>query len=252
MIDQFISSGEAKWLRMSGLVLLLPHGYEGQGPEHSSARLERYLQLCAEDNLQVCNLSTPANYFHALRRQMHRSFRKPLIIMTPKSMLRAKLSSLADMGPGSVFQPVIGETAALAADAKIRRVLLCTGKLCHELAAARTERKIDDVAIVRVEELYPFPAERLAQELRRYPNAEVVWTQEEPENMGAWLFMDRRIEGVLSGLDVKAKRPRYVGRPESAATATGSARRHAVEQAAVIETALAPEKASAAASAKAA
>jgi 2-oxoglutarate dehydrogenase E1 component len=239
IIDQFISSAEAKWLRMSGLVMLLPHGYEGQGPEHSSARLERYLQLCAEDNLQVCNLSTPANYFHALRRQVHRGFRKPLIITSPKSMLRAKLSNLADMGPGTSFHRVLGETEKLVADSKVRRVVLCTGKLYHEILAARTERQIKDVALVRVEQLYPFPVNALSKELQRYKNAEVVWCQEEPENMGAWTFLDRRIEAVLDTLSVKSKRPRYVGRPASASPATGSMKRHVKEQAAVVDGALA-------------
>jgi 2-oxoglutarate dehydrogenase E1 component len=240
IVDQFIASAEAKWLRMSGLVMLLPHGFEGQGPEHSSARLERYLQLCAEDNIQVCNISTPANYFHVLRRQLHRSFRKPLIIVTPKSLLRAKLSTLAEMGPGTSFHRVIAESETLVADKKIRRVVLCTGKLYHELLAARTERKIDDIALVRVEQLYPLPTNALSKELSRYPNAEVVWCQEEPENAGAWNFIDRRLEKLLGGLNMKAKRPRYVGRPEAAAAATGSMKRHVAEQAAVIAGALAP------------
>ena len=180
IIDQFVSSGEAKWLRMSGLVLLLPHGYEGQGPEHSSARLERYLQLCAEDNIQVCNLSTPANYFHALRRQMQRSFRKPLIIMSPKSLLRAKLSTIAEMAEGTSFKPVYGETGSRTSDRKIRRVVLCSGKIFHELLAQRTERRIEDVALLRLEQLYPFPIGALSAELLRYPNAEVVWCQRSP------------------------------------------------------------------------
>ncbi len=238
IIDQFITSGESKWLRMSGLVMLLPHGYEGQGPEHSSARLERYLQMCGEDNIQVCNLSTPANYFHALRRQIHRNFRKPLIIMSPKSLLRAKLSTLADMGPGTTFHRVIGETEALVTDDKVKRVVLCTGKLYYELLARRTERKIQDVALVRIEQLYPFPVNALGKELERYPNAEIVWCQEEPQNMGAWTFVDRRIEGVLTGLNGQAKRASYAGRPESAATATGSMKRHTKEQADLIDQAL--------------
>jgi 2-oxoglutarate dehydrogenase E1 component len=238
MIDQFITSGEAKWLRMSGLVLLLPHGYEGQGPEHSSARLERYLQMCGEDNIQVCNLSTPANYFHALRRQIHRNFRKPLIIMSPKSLLRAKLSNLADMGPGTTFHRIFGEAEAIAPDAEVKRVVLCSGKIYYELLAQRTERKIDNVALLRIEQLYPFPLNALGKELRRYPNAEVVWCQEEPKNMGAWTFVEDRIEAVLSGVDIAAKRPRYAGRAESAATATGSAKRHAKEQADLVDQAL--------------
>ncbi|MEA2755085.1 MAG: 2-oxoglutarate dehydrogenase component [Aliidongia sp.] len=238
MIDQFITSSEAKWLRMSGLVMLLPHGHEGQGPEHSSARLERFLQMCAEDNIQVCNLSTPANYFHALRRQIHRNFRKPLIVMAPKSMLRAKLSALADMGPGTAFHRIFGETEALAADTEIKRVVLCSGKIYYELLAERTQRKIDNVALLRVEQLYPFPANALGRELKRYAGAEIVWCQEEPKNMGAWTFVDRHIEGVLCGLDIAAKRPIYAGRPSSAATATGSAKRHAREQTDLIDQAL--------------
>jgi 2-oxoglutarate dehydrogenase E1 component len=238
MIDQFITSSEAKWLRMSGLVLLLPHGYEGQGPEHSSARLERYLQMCGEDNIQVCNLSTPANYFHALRRQIHRNFRKPLIIMSPKSLLRAKLSNLSDMGPGTNFHRIFGEVETLASDAEIKRVVLCSGKIYYELLAQRTERKIDNVALLRVEQLYPFPTKTLAKELQRYPNAEIVWCQEEPKNMGSWNFVDRRIEATLAGIDIAAKRPGYAGRAESAATATGSAKRHAKEQADLIDKAL--------------
>ena len=238
MIDQFITSSEAKWLRMSGLVMLLPHGYEGQGPEHSSARLERYLQMCGEDNIQVCNLSTPANYFHALRRQIHRNFRKPLIIMSPKSLLRAKLSNLADMGPGTNFHRIFPEVEGLVADAEVKRVVLCSGKIYYELLAQRTERKIDNVALLRVEQLYPFPFNALGKELKRYPNADIVWCQEEPKNMGSWNFVDRRIETVLAGLDVAAKRPAYAGRAESAATATGSAKRHTKEQADLIDRAL--------------
>jgi 2-oxoglutarate dehydrogenase E1 component len=238
IIDQFLTSGEAKWLRMSGLVMLLPHGYEGQGPEHSSARLERYLQMCGEDNIQVCNISNPANYFHVLRRQIRRSFRKPLIIMAPKSLLRAKLSTLDEMGPDTNFHRVYGETGTLVAADKVRRVVLSTGKLYHELLAQRTERKIEDVALLRIEQLYPFPFNTLANELKKYPNADVVWCQEEPQNMGAWTFVDRRIETVLAGLAIKAKRPRYAGRKEAAATATGSMKRHVKEQADLIDAAL--------------
>jgi 2-oxoglutarate dehydrogenase E1 component len=242
MIDQFIASGEAKWLRMSGLVLLLPHGYEGQGPEHSSARLERFLQLCGEDNIQVCNLTSAANYFHALRRQVRRNFRKPLIVMTPKSLLRNPdvAAKLADMGPGTSFHRVFGEADKLAPDAKIRRVLMCSGKVYLDLLHARRERKIDDIAILRIEQLYPFPSKPLAEFAARYPNAEFVWVQEEPENMGAWSFVDRRIEKTLSSFDSKAKRARYVGRPEAAATATGLLKRHAAEQARLVDEALAP------------
>jgi 2-oxoglutarate dehydrogenase E1 component len=242
IIDQFISSGEAKWLRMSGLVLLLPHGYEGQGPEHSSARLERFLQICGEDNLQVCNLTTAANYFHALRRQVRRNFRKPLVIMTPKSLLRAPevASRLADMGPGTSFHRVLEEIDELAPDDKIRRVVLSSGKVYYDLLKARRERKIADVALLRVEQLYPFPFSVLGKAVARYRNAEFVWCQEEPENMGAWMFVDRRIEQVLAGLDVKAKRPRYAGRTASAATATGLHGRFVAEQKKLVDDALAP------------
>jgi 2-oxoglutarate dehydrogenase E1 component len=241
IIDQFLSSGEAKWLRMSGLVLLLPHGYEGQGPEHSSARLERYLQLCGEDNMQVCNLTTAANYFHALRRQIRRSFRKPLVVVTPKSLLRAKevMSPLADMGPGTTFHRIIGESAAIAPDDKVRRVVLASGKVYFDLAKARAEKGDDGVALVRVEQLYPFPFTSLGKVLQRYRSAEVVWCQEEPQNMGAWNFVDRRIERVLAGLDIAAKRPRFVGRAEAASPATGLFKRHTQEQAQLVGDALA-------------
>ena len=240
IIDQFICSGESKWLRMNGLVMLLPHGYEGQGPEHSSARLERYLQLSAEDNWQVINPTTPANYFHALRRQMRRSFRKPLIVMTPKSLLRHKecVSTLADFGPGSSFRRILAETDQLAEASKIRRVVLCSGKVYFDLVAERRKRKIDDIAILRIEQLYPFPFSRLGVRLSQYPNAEVVWCQEEPENMGAWHFADRRIERALAGANVKAKRPVYIGRAEAASPATGSARTHLKEQADLVDRAL--------------
>src|SRR5712664_2460919 len=211
IIDQFLNSGEAKWLRMSGLVLLLPHGYEGQGPEHSSARIERYLQLCGEDNMQVCNLTTAANYFHALRRQVRRRFRKPLVIVTPKSLLRAKevTSRLDEMGAGTSFHRVIAESDAIAAGDQVRRVVLCSGKVYFDLVKARAERGDDGVVLVRVEQLYPFPFNTLGKILQRYRNAEIVWCQEEPQNMGAWNFVDRRIEEVLAGLDVAAKRPRF-------------------------------------------
>jgi 2-oxoglutarate dehydrogenase E1 component len=241
IIDQFLSSGEAKWLRMSGLVLLLPHGYEGQGPEHSSARIERYLQLCAEDNIQVCNLTSAANYFHALRRQIRRYFRKPLVIFTPKSLLRAKevMSRLDEMGPGSSFHRVIGETEAIAPDDEVRRVVLCTGKVYFDLVKARVTNGDNRVALVRVEQLYPFPFNTLAKVLQGYRNAEIVWCQEEPQNMGAWNFVDHRIEQVLAGLDVAAKRPRFAGRAEAASPATGLHKRHVEEQAHLVAEALA-------------
>jgi 2-oxoglutarate dehydrogenase E1 component len=240
IIDQFITSGESKWLRMSGVVMLLPHGYEGQGPEHSSARLERFLQLCGEDNLQVCNLTSSANYFHALRRQVRRNFRKPLVIMTPKSMLRAKeyASRLDEMGPGTTFHRVIEEQGELVADEKVRRVVLCSGKVYFDLLKGREERKINDVALIRIEQLHPFPFTALGEAVGRYKNADFVWCQEEPENMGAWSFVDRRIERVLGGLDIKAKRPSYAGRPEAAAPATGLLKRHQREQAKLVDDAL--------------
>ena len=240
IIDQFISSAESKWLRMSGLVMLLPHGYEGQGPEHSSARIERFLQLSAEDNWQVCNLTTPANYFHALRRQMRRPFRKPLVIATPKSLLRHKLavSSLADFGPNTTFHRLLPETGAVAADDKIKRVVLCSGKVYYDLLEEREKRGIKDVVLIRVEQLYPFPKRTMEKELQRYRNAEVVWCQEEPKNMGAWWFIEHRIEDALSAIKVAAKRPRYVGRPEAASPATGLYKRHSLEQAKLVEAAL--------------
>jgi 2-oxoglutarate dehydrogenase E1 component len=240
IIDQFIASGETKWLRMSGLVMLLPHGYEGQGPEHSSARLERYLQLCAERNMRVCNFTTPANYFHALRRQIKANYRKPLVLMTPKSLLRHKLavSSLAEFGPGSAFRYVIPETDAIAPEEKVKRVVLCTGKVYYDLLAERRDRGIDDVAIVRVEQMFPFPRQSLSKALAPYRNADVVWCQEEPENMGAWTFMDRRIEGVLKTLDIAARRPEFVGRDEAASPATGLAKIHQQQQDALVRAAL--------------
>ncbi|MGH7032138.1 MAG: 2-oxoglutarate dehydrogenase E1 component, partial [Stellaceae bacterium] len=210
-------------------------------PEHSSARLERYLQLSAEDNWQVCNLTSSANYFHALRRQVRRNFRKPLILMTPKSTLRAPemASKLAEMGPGTTFHRVIEETEKLVDDAKVRRVVLSAGKVHFDLAAYRREHKIADVALLRVEQLFPFPFNTLTTALARYKNAEIVWCQEEPENMGAWNFVDRKLERVLGKLDIKAKRARYVGRPEGAATATGLLRRHNAEQARLVAEAFA-------------
>jgi len=241
IIDQFIASGETKWLRMSGLVMLLPHGYEGQGPEHSSARLERYLQLCAERNMRVCNFTTPANYFHALRRQMKANYRKPLVVMTPKSLLRHKLaiSNLSEFGPGSGFRHVIDEVDKIAPARKIRRVVLCTGKVYYDLLQERRDKGIKDVAIVRLEQLYPFPRISLPRVLAQYGNAEVVWCQEEPENMGAWNFVDRRIESVLKTLDIAAKRPEYVGREEAASPATGLAKVHQHQQEALVRAALA-------------
>ena len=248
IIDQFIASGELKWMRMSGLVLLLPHGYEGQGPEHSSARLERYLQLSAEDNWQVCNCTTPAQYFHVLRRQIHRKFRKPLVLMTPKSLLRHRLavSKLAELGPGSSFHRVLWDDALPAADAKrdaaIRRVVLCTGKVYYDLFEEREKRGLKDVAILRLEQVYPFPHKPLLAELGRFANVErVLWCQEEPANMGAWCFVEPRIEKVLAELGRKPKRATYAGRKEGASPATGLYSKHAAEQAKLVNEALAGE-----------
>ncbi len=240
IIDQFICAGESKWLRMSGLVLLLPHGYEGQGPEHSSARLERYLQLFAEDNIQVAYCTTPANYFHVLRRQLHRKFRKPLILMTPKSLLRHKraVSSLKELGADSTFHRILPETERLAARNKVKRVVLCSGKIYYDLIEDREKREIKDVAVIRVEQLAPFPTRTLSAEFKKYSKADVVWCQEEPQNMGAWTFVAPRIEDALGDIKHAAARPRYVGRKASASTSTGSAKTHQREQAALVKTAL--------------
>jgi 2-oxoglutarate dehydrogenase E1 component len=249
VFDQFISAGERKWLRMSGLVCMLPHGYEGQGPEHSSARLERYLQLCAEDNMQVVVCTTPANFFHALRRQLKRDFRKPLIAMTPKSMLRNKraVSNLEAFGPGTSFHRLLwdhaethkGEKITLATDDKIRRVVLCSGKVYYDLYDEREKRGIDDVYLLRIEQLYPFPAKALLKELSRFKQAEIVWCQEEPKNMGAWSFVETYLEWVLGQIGGKSSRPRYAGRPASASTATGLMSKHLAQLKAFIDECLA-------------
>ncbi|HEX2763841.1 MAG TPA: 2-oxoglutarate dehydrogenase E1 component [Allosphingosinicella sp.] len=240
IIDQFIAAGEAKWLRASGLVLLLPHGYEGQGPEHSSARPERFLQLCGEDNMQVANCTTPANYFHILRRQMHRDFRKPLAIMTPKSLLRHKLavSALADFTGESHFKRILSDLAG-PKDEAVKRLVLCTGKVAYELMEARDKAGDAGTSIVRLEQLYPFPSEPLVARLKRMTSLEeVVWAQEEPQNQGYWNFLDWRIERCLAEAGVRPQRPLYGGRPASASPATGLAKRHAAEQAALIAAAL--------------
>jgi 2-oxoglutarate dehydrogenase E1 component len=239
IFDQFLSSGERKWLRMSGLVCLLPHGYEGQGPEHSSARLERFLQLCAQDNMQVANCTTPANYFHILRRQMRRNFRKPLILMTPKSLLRHKraVSTLKEMGPGSSFHRVLwddaetkpGSTVNLVGDDRIRRVILCSGKVYYDLLEEREKRGVNDIYLLRVEQFYPYPAHSLITELKRFTKADMVWCQEEPKNMGGWFFMDPNLEWTLGQVGAKSKRARYVGRPAAASPATGLMSRHKQE-----------------------
>ena len=246
MVDQFISSAEQKWLRMSGLVMLLPHGYEGQGPEHSSARLERYLQQCAEDNMQVTNVSTPANYFHVLRRQVKRNFRKPLINMSPKSLLRHKLcvSTFGEMGPGSEFHRLLWDDAhykpeisqiKLAADSKIKRVVLCSGKVYYDLFEEREKNGRNDIYLLRVEQLYPYPDDAMQEELKRFKNADIVWCQEEPKNMGAWSFIEPFIEESLIAIDAKNKRPRYVGRAAAASTATGISTKHKKEQQAILD-----------------
>lgn len=246
LFDQFLSSGESKWLRMSGLVVLLPHGMEGQGPEHSSARLERFLQLSAEDNWQVLVPTTPANYFHLLRRQIHRSFRKPAIVMTPKSLLRHKraVSKLSELGPSTSFHRMLWDdlelekSKELAPANKIKRVVLCSGKVYFDLFEAREKAGIKDVYLMRVEQLYPFPLKAAMGELKRFPKADIVWCQDEPQNMGAWSFVEPYIEAVLSRLEHPAKRPKYVGRPASASPATGNHRKHVLEQAKLVDEAL--------------
>ena len=247
IIDQFISSGERKWSRASGLVLLLPHGYEGQGPEHSSARLERFLQLCAQDNLQVMNCTTPANYFHALRRQIHRDFRKPLVIMTPKSLLRNKLcvSKLEDFSKNHSFHRVLWDHAIdpnekgfvkLKSSEKIRKVILCSGKIYFDLLEARQKAKIDDVILFRIEQLYPFPVKPLVKEFKKYAkNAKFYWCQEEPKNMGAWFSVRDYIQWTLNYIRAKNSKIKYVGRNPAASPATGYAKRHINQQKKIIE-----------------
>ena len=251
MFDQFISSGESKWLRMSGLVCLLPHGYEGQGPEHSSARLERFLQQCGQDNWIVANCTTPANYFHILRRQLHRSFRKPLILMTPKSLLRHKLavSDADEFTTGSSFHRVLWDDAdaqygkarsetKLVDDKKIKRVVMCSGKVYFDLLEERDKRGIDDIYLLRIEQFYPFPAISLVKELERFKQAEMVWCQEEPKNQGAWSFIEPNIEWVLGRIKAKHPRPVYTGRVATASPATGLAAQHKAQQAALVDEAL--------------
>ena len=248
VFDQFVSSGERKWLRMSGLVCLLPHGYEGQGPEHSSARLERFLQMCAEDNMQIANCTTPANYFHVLRRQLNRNIRKPLILMTPKSLLRHKraVSRLDELGPNTTFHRLLWDDAQLyadekiklAADPKIRRVVMCSGKVYYDLYEEREKRGIDDVYLLRVEQLYPVPLKALVQELGRFPKAQFVWCQEEPRNMGAYSFLESYLEWALHQVGAQSERPIYAGRPASAATATGQMSQHLKQLHALLDDAL--------------
>ena len=247
MFDQFISSGESKWLRMSGLVVLLPHGFEGQGPEHSSARLERFLQMCGQDNWIIANCTTPANYFHILRRQLHRNFRKPLILMTPKSLLRHKLavSKAEEFTTGSSFHRVLWDDAEasssahkLKPDAKIKRVVMCSGKVYYDLLEERNARGLDDIYLMRFEQFYPFPAISAMKELQRFENAEMIWCQEEPKNQGGWSFMEPNLEWVLERMKAKHNRLRYVGRSASASPATGLAAQHKFQQAALINEAL--------------
>ena len=250
MIDQFISSGEQKWLRQSGLVMMLPHGYEGQGPEHSSARLERFLQMCDDDedvfppscnsgpsnsriqqaNWQIVNCTTPANYFHVLRRQVWRDFRKPMVVMSPKSLLRHKLvkSDLDDFLPGTRFQRMIADDGAglKGADA-VRKIVLCSGKVYFDLLTAREAKGVDDVAICRVEQIAPFPFDLVQDEIKKYPNAEIVWCQEEHKNGGAWSYVRPRIS--TAARDVRPLVPSYAGRKPAASTATGYGSWHAKE-----------------------
>jgi 2-oxoglutarate dehydrogenase E1 component len=247
MFDQFISSGESKWLRMSGLVMLLPHGFEGQGPEHSSARLERFLQMCGQDNWIVANCTTPANYFHILRRQIHRSFRKPLVLMTPKSLLRHKkaVSRAEDFTTGSSFHRVLWDDAQygnsdikLKSDDKIRRVVISSGKVYYDLLEERDARGLDDVYLLRLEQFYPFPAMSLMKELERFKTAEIVWCQEEPKNQGAWTFVEPNLEWVLTRIGATHSRATYAGRAASASPATGLASQHKAQQTALINEAL--------------
>jgi 2-oxoglutarate dehydrogenase E1 component len=248
VFDQFVSSGERKWLRMSGLVCLLPHGYEGQGPEHSSARLERFLQMCAEDNMQVANCTTPANYFHVLRRQLKRDIRKPLILMTPKSLLRHRraVSRLGEMGPDTTFHRLLWDDAQmlpdekikLLADDKIRRVVMCSGKVYYDLYEEREKRGVNDIYLLRLEQLYPVPLKALVYELGRFKKAEFMWCQEEPRNMGAYSFMAPYLEWVLEQVRAKNRQPIYAGRAASAATATGQMAQHLKQLKALLDEAL--------------
>ncbi len=240
IIDQFITAAEYKWLRMSGLVMLLPHGYEGQGPEHSSARLERFLQVCAEDNIQVVNCTTPANYFHVLRRQMHRDFRKPLVVMTPKSLLRHKrcVSKLADFGPDTSFHRVMYCDEVPSSPEQAKQVVMCTGKVYYDLLAERERRGITDVHFMRLEQLYPFPVDALAKQLQHYRHCHLVWCQEEPRNMGAWDFVDEFILEIAEALDFEHPELRYAGRLSAASPATGLARVHVEEQKKLVADAL--------------
>jgi 2-oxoglutarate dehydrogenase E1 component len=237
VIDQFIAAGESKWLRMSGLVLLLPHGHEGQGPEHSSARLERFLQCSAQDNIQVVNCTTPANYFHVLRRQLHRSFRKPLIVMAPKSLLRHKraVSKLSDLAPSSNFHRVLYCDELPSEPDDARQIVMCSGKVYYDLFEERERRGITDVHFLRFEQLYPFPSDALSELLTPYRHCHLVWCQEEPRNMGAWTFVSDFIEEVVAEMGFSHPALRYAGRPAAASPATGIAGHHEREQRALID-----------------
>ena len=244
IIDQFITTGERKWLRMSGLTLLLPHGHEGQGPEHTSGRVERFLQMCAEDNIQVINCTSPGNYFHALRRQLHRDFRKPLIIMTPKSTLRHKknTSKIEDFINGSSFHRVMNDQLDQSSKDKINRVLLCSGKIYFEIHDQIESLGIDNVAILRLDQLYPFPYDALRDELEYYKDCEIYWVQEEPSNMGAYSFVKERIESVMYSLNMKTKELIFIGRRSSASPATGVQARHTQNQKNIIDLAIKADK----------
>ncbi len=237
MIDQFISSGERKWLRMSGLTMLLPHGHEGQGPEHTSGRLERFLQMCAEDNMQIVNCTSPANYFHVLRRQLHRNFRKPLIIFTPKSTLRHKsnVSNIEDYINGSTFHRILTDKFSVKEKRKNKRLIICSGKIYFELADHIAKNKIKNLSIIRLEQIYPFPYENFRDELKHYTDAEIVWAQEEPKNMGAWGFVKGRLESVMQEAKVKQEKIYYVGRSPAASPAAGSLERHLSNQETIIK-----------------
>ena len=237
MIDQFISSGERKWLRMSGLTMLLPHGHEGQGPEHTSGRLERFLQMCAEDNMQIVNCTSPANYFHVLRRQLHRNFRKPLIIFTPKSTLRHKsnVSNIEDYINGSTFHRILTDKLSVKEKRKNKRLIICSGKIYFELADHIAKNKIKNLSIIRLEQIYPFPYENFRDELKYYMDAEIIWTQEEPKNMGAWGFVKGRLESVMQEAKVKQEKIFYVGRSPAASPAAGSLERHLSNQETIIK-----------------
>ncbi len=237
MIDQFISSGERKWLRMSGLTMLLPHGHEGQGPEHTSGRLERFLQMCAEDNMQIVNCTSPANYFHVLRRQLHRNFRKPLIIFTPKSTLRHKsnVSNIEDYINGSTFHRILTDKLSVKEKRKNKRLIICSGKIYFELADHIAKNKIKNLSIIRLEQIYPFPYENFRNELKHYTDAEIIWAQEEPKNMGAWGFVKGRLESVMQEAKVKQEKIFYVGRSPAASPAAGSLERHLSNQETIIK-----------------